>query len=443
MNKLTRILSLCLLICVLSLAVISCQKTEEPQQPEVPNVDYVGELKLDMSSTSVKQKVTVKGYIDGDTTHFHLTTPIDGKNVLKARYLAVNTPESTGKIEPWGKKASNFTKEKLKNAVSIIVESDNEKWNVDSTGDRTLVWVWYQPAEGADYRNLNLELLQNGLAVGSNSGQNRYGTTCMNALNQAKLQAIHVHSKEKDPDFPYGAATEITLKELRTNIESYNGMKVAFEGVITRDYSNTVYIESYDEETGLYFGIAVYYGFNMHGDAMQILQVGNKVRIVGSVQYYETGGTYQVSGLEYRAMKPDDPNNIQKLGEGFDPAYVLTTPETFLSAGYEIALEEEVKSFAYAELVMNTTIRMENLTVVDVYTTDNEDSSSNGAMTLTCKSADGKTISVRTVVLYGADGHLVTADAFEGKTIDVKGLVDFFNGSYQIKVLSVNDIIIK
>ena len=441
MKKLTRILSLCLLLCMLATAAISCKKTDP--EPEIPNVDYVGELKLDMSSSSLKQKVTVKGYVDGDTTHFHLTTAINGKNVLKARYLAVNTPESTGKIEEWGKKASNFTKEKLKNAVSIIVESDNEKWNVDSTGDRTLVWVWYQPAEGADYRNLNLELLQNGLAVASNSGQNRYGSICMNAIAQAKAQKLNVYSGAKDPDFPYGEATELTLKELRLNIESYHGAKVAFEGVVTRDYSNTAYVEAYDEETGLYFGVTVYYGFNMHGDAMEILKVGNKVRIVGSVQYYEQGGTYQISGLEYRAMKPDDPNNIKKLGEGYAPAYVLTSAETFLSEGYEIALEDEVKSFKYAELVMSTSIAMENLTVIDVYTTNNEDSSSNGAMTLTCRSADGKTISVRTVVLYDENRQPVTADAYMGKTIDVKGIVDYFSGDYQIKVLSVNDIIIK
>ena len=67
-------------------------------------------------------------FIDGDTTHFYInqsgnynniskTPGIDG--VLKARYLGVNTPESTGKIEEWGKKASKFTQEKLATATSI------------------------------------------------------------------------------------------------------------------------------------------------------------------------------------------------------------------------------------------------------------------------------------------------------------------------------------
>ena len=44
---------------------------------------------------------------------------------------------------------------------SIIIESDNETWNYDSTGSRYLVWVWYRESAEADYRCLNLEILQN------------------------------------------------------------------------------------------------------------------------------------------------------------------------------------------------------------------------------------------------------------------------------------------
>ena len=267
MKRLIQYVSAALLLCFLMGSLAGCL-SDTPELPadttdgsttgaEIPTVDYVADLKLDMTSTTKKQSVTVKSYVDGDTTHFHLTSPIDGSTVLKARYLAVNTPESTGKIEEWGKKASNFTREKLSSAVSIMIESDDEKWNLDSTGGRYLVWVWYKATEDGDYRNLNLEILQNGLAVASNSAQNRYGTTCMAALNQAKLQKLHVHSKEKDPDFPYGEAVELTLKELRINVESYNGMKVAFEGIITRDYGNSVYVEDYDEETDMYYGMVV------------------------------------------------------------------------------------------------------------------------------------------------------------------------------------------
>jgi len=157
------------------------------------------------------------------------------------------------------------------------------------------------------------------------------------------------------------------------------------------------------------------------------------------VQYYELGGTYQISDVSYRAMKPDDPNNLQKLGEGNAPAYRLTDAETLLNSRVCIETEDSERIFPYAQLALGSSLEMQGLTVVDVYTTDNEDSSSNGAMTLTCE-VDGITVSVRTVVLRDANGELITEDAYMGKTIDVKGIVDFYNGGYQIKVFSAGSI---
>ena len=150
--------------------------------------DFASEVKLNMHSETVKQAVTVHSFVDGDTTHFNVPTTIVDSGVLKARYLAINTPESTGKIEEWGKKASNYTRERLSKATSIIIESDNGRWNLDSTGGRYLVWVWYRTSENEDYRNLNIELLQNGLGIASSTANNRYGNVAMAALNYAKEQ---------------------------------------------------------------------------------------------------------------------------------------------------------------------------------------------------------------------------------------------------------------
>ena len=438
MKKLTKILALLLLVCMLIPTLASCLEGQGSL------VDYVSQVKLDMNSETLKQEVTVKAYIDGDTTHFYVPTSVNQTGVLKARYLAVNTPESTGKIEEWGKKASNFTKTKLKAAESIIVESDDGKWNVDSTGDRYLVWVWYKEAGADEYKNLNLELLQEGLAIASNSAQNRYGTYCMSAIDQARAKKLHVHSSENDPDFFYGEAIELTLSELRANIESYERQKVAFNGVVTEKYNNGVYVETFDEDAGMYVGMYVYYGFNLSGAGIKILSVGNEVRIVGTVSYYETGESWQVSGLSYRARVPDDPDNIQKLSEGNEVAYPLTTAEQFTSKVQREVIEdgeEVIKEFSYAELCLGTSISMNGLKVVGAYTTDDEESSSNGAITLTCKIGD-ITIDVRTVVLRDADDNIVTEDFFLGKTIDVKGIIDEFKGGSQIKVFSLEDIVI-
>ncbi len=451
---LSLILALCLVVCFIA----SCKKTPDDQDTNdngngtsdagganTETVDYAASVKLDMSSSaSVKQEVTVKTYVDGDTTHFHLTESVNGSNVLKARYLAVNTPESTGKIEEWGKTAANFTRSKLEGAASIVIESDDTNWNADSTGGRYLVWIWYKTNETDEYRNLNIELLQNGLAIASNSAQNKYGTTCMAAIAQAKAEKVHVYSNDKDPLFPYGQATELTLKELRLNTEEYDGMKVAFEGVITMNNNNSVYLESYDEETEMYYGMSAYYGYNFDPFGLQILEVGNKVRIVGTVSYYETGGFYQVSGLSYDFMDQENPNYIRLISKGHTAAYTEVDADIFKNGKLTIEADEssddaEAKEYGYAELSLDASVSMKNLTVKSVYTTVDEESSSYGAMTLTCEAEDGTEITIRTIVLYEG-GNLVTESAFAGKTIDVKGLVAIFNGQYQIKLFSMNHV---
>lgn len=458
MRDFIRIVSLLLLICLITACFAGCDQgnddpapsdaatvapTEKGSEEKKEDVDYAASVKLDMNSSTAKQEVTVKLFVDGDTTHFNVPTSVMDTGVLKARYLAINTPESTGKIEEYGKAASNFTRAKLESATSIIIESDTEKWEADSTGGRYLAWIWYKTADDAEYRNLNIEILQNGLAIASNSGNNRYGDTCLEAIAQAKANKLAVYSGKPDPDFFYGSAVELTLKELRANIETYNGMKVAFKGVITINDNNTIYVEEYDSETDMYYGISVYLGYNLSGAGLDIVKVGNESRIVGTVQYYEAGGTYQVSGLSYRQMKPDDPDNIQKISDGNDPAYKLVTAEQFNEGKVELEVtvdgEEKLQSFDFANMALSTSVEMKNLTIKDIYTTTNEESSSKGAMTFTCE-VDGKTVYVRTAVLRDAEGNLLTADDFRDKNIDVKGIVDFYDGDYQIKVFTVNNI---
>ena len=414
----------------------------------IEEVDYVSQVTLNMNNGAQHAEVTLKQHIDGDTTHFNSKLDFLDGGLLKARYIAINTPESTGTIEPWGKKASNFTKSKLQNATSIILETDGTEWEADSTGDRYLVWVWYKAPGEETYRNLNIEILQNGLAVGNKAGQSRYGSICTKAISQAKSLALNCHSKSKDPDFFYGDAYEIDLKELRTNTKFYDTKRVAFEGTVTQYYDWNVYVEDYDEETDMYYGISVFYGYN--GQLHEPLAPGNRVRIVGKVSYYEAGGTYQISDLKYDLMDPENPNNTIMLEADHDPAYREVTLTQF-NSNVEIEREEKdivtgemvpvTKTYKFAEMAMSTSVSIKNLTVIDVYTTQSTNSSSNGAISLTCRDENGKTIIVRTVPLY-ENGVLVTEDKYLGKTIDAKGIVDMFDGEYQIKVFWVGNITI-
>ena len=292
-------------------------------------------------------------------------------------------------------------------------------------------------------------VLQEGLAVSSSSSELSYANLCVTILNQSVTHKLHVFSKEKDPDFYYGAAMPITLKELKTNIESYRDKTVGFEGVVVRNSGNTAYVEEYDEETGLYFGIQVYYGFNLDYFGQEILTVCNRILVVGSVQYYETGGTYQISDIKYNAMRPDDESNIKLISKGHEGAYtevgakeLLTEKVTLKITVVEGENESIVeKTFDRGFLTMHGSASMKNLTIKSVYTTQNEDSSNFGALSLTCEAEDGTEIVLRTVVLKDSEGKTITADAFPiGSKINARGVVDVFNGVYQLKIFSANDI---
>ena len=438
-----KLAALLLAMLMITACVISCGPGSEDPADQREHIDYVANTKLELTSESRKIEATVKSYIDGDTTHFYVQESADfPEGVVKARYLAIDTPESTGKLEEWGKTAAAFTKETLKNAVAIMLESDTDVWNKDNNG-RHLLWIWYKTAEDADWRNLNIEILQNGYAIASNSGQNRYGKTCLAALAQATAEKLYVHSDELDPTFPYGAATEITIKELRTNREDYEGIKVAVEGIISQDTNGTLYIEQYDEEDERWYGMQVFYGYNLATSAKRFLKAGNRVRIVGTFQYAEVVNAYQIAGLEYDQMKPGDPAYTSLIEtEQTIPYTEITDLDAFATGKTDLTVGEETISFANNELALYTSATLKGLTVVSTWTTQSGDNA--GAISLTCEK-DGVRITIRTIKLY-ENGELVTADRFEGKTIDVMGVIDSYTpegsteAQVQIKVFTLSAI---
>ena len=391
------------------------------KEPE--HVDYVAQLKLDLNSKdTLKEEVTVYNHVDGDTTHFYSNNKLAQDGILKARYNAIDTPESTIKVEAWGKAAANFTKSKLESADSIIIESVGKEFEYDSTGERVICWVWYRPEGSADYRLLNCEIVQEGYSMVKNAGATEYGKVIAEAYQQAIREKLRLNGTEKDPDYYYGDAQNITMRELRTNLEVYKGTKVSVEGLVTRISGSTAYAEDYDEETNEVFGIQIFMGF----ESFDMIQIGNVVRFIGTVQLYETANTYQIAGLTYMAMKPDYKDNLKLISEGND---VVATKITYA----------DIQSRKDNLLANNVAI--DNLTVKEIYTTSKGDSA--GAMTLTCQDKDGNTIVVRTIVLKDSEGNVVTEEYFAGKNISVTtGIFDQFDGEYQIRVFGLAHITI-
>ena len=98
-----------------------------------------------------KLEVTLDKCVDGDTAWFIL----DGERI-KTRFLAIDTPESTTKKEPYGKEASDYTCNMLSNATKIEIEYDPNSDKLDKY-DRHLVWVF------VDDTLLQDSIIKNGL----------------------------------------------------------------------------------------------------------------------------------------------------------------------------------------------------------------------------------------------------------------------------------------
>ena len=453
---------LCAFLLVVPVLCAGCGESEKDND-KIELIDYVSSLTLDMTSNTKKQEVEVKLYIDGDTTHFDPINPTaedreqfdKTQGYIKARYIAIDTPESTGAIEEWGKKASNFTHDKLASARKIIVESDTDKWDIDSTGERYVLWVWYLPEGATEYRNLNLEILQEGLARGSSTANNRYGEKANLALMQAQRAKLYVFSGEKDPDFYYGSAIPLSLKQLRCYASEYNTKKVVVTGTVVAQFNNSVYIEEYDVETGMYFGMPVFYGYTS-GKLLEILSYGNRVKVVGTLSAFQ--GSYQISGVApYDPFDPDHEDNCQIIEKDKSPAYVETEAKEIVTGNLDIRFIKEVPDgepvvdtvkIEYGEAVTSTTVMVKDLKVTKAYTTNNG-GKNDGAISLTCQAPDGTVITVRTEVLK-ENGVIVTQDRYVGKTITVKGLIERYvpnadkpdNYQYQIKCYQVEQIII-
>lgn len=94
-------------------------------------------LIIDVSAKTID--VEFSKCVDGDTAKF-----IYKEEEITARFLAIDTPETvhpTKEVEEFGKEASEYTCNKLKNAKEIKLEYDKDSDKLDKY-NRHLVWVF-------------------------------------------------------------------------------------------------------------------------------------------------------------------------------------------------------------------------------------------------------------------------------------------------------------
>lgn len=158
--------------------------------------------KIDRTNREQTEKVEVKFLekVDGDTAKFELN-----EEKITVRFLGIDTPETvhpTKGEEPFGKEASEFTEENLKNAQKIELEYDKNASKTDQY-ERYLAWIW---VDGVLFQE---KLVQNGLAKTYMLQDNyQYAGNLQEAQQNAKIQKLGIWSDEKVEDNDKEKATE-------------------------------------------------------------------------------------------------------------------------------------------------------------------------------------------------------------------------------------------
>lgn len=156
------------------------------------------------------EKIDVEFFdcVDGDT----IKVMLDGKKTT-VRFLAVDTPETVHPnkgVEPYGKEASNYTCEKVKNAKKLQIEYDPDSDKFDKY-ERALGWIF------VDGSLLQKELISKGYAkVDYLYGDYIYTEELKSTQIEAQNKKIGIWSEKKAT---IEDVTTITDEEKTTTVE--------------------------------------------------------------------------------------------------------------------------------------------------------------------------------------------------------------------------------
>ena len=130
-----------------------------------------------------KEEVKLDKCVDGDTAWF-----IYNNKSSKFRFLAIDTPESTNKVEKFGHDASKYTCDMLTKAKKIEIEFDSNS-NKKDKYNRYLAWIF------VDDKLLQKEIIKKGYAeVKYIYGDYKYLNELKKEENVAKKNKVGIYS---------------------------------------------------------------------------------------------------------------------------------------------------------------------------------------------------------------------------------------------------------
>ncbi len=376
---------------------------------------------------------TVTKYVDGDTTYF-LTNLSTGMQDISVRYLGLDTPESTYKVEPWGIAAAKFTKSKLESAESIILQYDKVAGLFDNNS-RYLAYVWYRTSSTAQYRLLNLEIVEEGYSPSKGLTNTMYMQTFYDANTRAQAFKDRTNG-EVDPTYDYeSSGRKYTLKQIIDMFgtpeaiasEEFKGTKVYIEGLVTRKLGiSSAYIEQVDngyytvdeegnetfiEGDGKTYGLYIYGGFE---ENLKLAQ-GNYISTNANISYHN--GSLQVVGVNNVNI------TVESKGNEVTPVLLTASDWTNLDSSMSFRL-----------------VKFDKLIVVGGKDDENTD-----AYTIYTETPDGVRVNIRiddgvAIKVVGIMKN-VTWETFKDATfIEVVGVIQPYYDGYQLMVMNLVDL---
>ena len=349
---------------------------------------------------------TVSAFTDGDTAIFRTS----GGHKITVRFLGIDTPESTYKIDPWGFAASSHTKNALKNAKTIVLQAEtlDENLRLDSTGKRYLAWVW------VDGRLLNLEIAELGLGH-SDAGETRYAKEFNDAIQGVLKAKERIYGTKNDPNYDYSSKRqEMTIKELR---QTYGtpaavsskldaGKRVTVTGTVAKRFgAASAYVQTSDAD-GNYYGVYVYGGYSQ----IKAFDEGTTITINGKIGYYY--GQLQLTEVTSASIK----------------VWSYTNKDTVVATDM---LLEDISINNYDSISNLVTIN-EELVITSFY-----NSEENNAFTLKTnyRCSDGNYLDIRVdqnINLVDENGNRITSgEQFVGKTItSITAILSYYDPNY-------------
>lgn len=240
--------------------------------PELPELDFT-DLNFFYDGYAVARVISCT---DGDTARFM----VNGVT-YPTRFLAIDTPEISGTLMPWGMTAKDYTCNALNNAEQIVLQFEPES-DVFDNYNRLLAWVW------VDGELLQYKLVEESLAwVKYLYGDYEYNATMIALEAQVQKDGRRIWGEE-DPSFIY-EEQELTLPIPEIRQRANYGDKITIEGIVTGIIGNNFFL--YDEGAAIYV-----YTRNAPYRAILAGGIGARVKLTGDYILYN--GLDEMSNID-------------------------------------------------------------------------------------------------------------------------------------------------